>query len=213
MNKKLDDSLILPQFSQLLPLITQKRIIRTINKYFVNIIKINYMNIYFSNDTNEFIYYDLNLHCSDGTSSAFCHIKGKDLSELKKLNIDINSYLKNRNNTDRNLITVFPTFDDDIQLIILGKPILESLKELSFLYIYENINELKKTENIQENKEEKFLKFDTILTKNEFIPINGTFLKNSKDLEPIPVIKILKYMTLDEYIKFIELKKNLKSDI
>ena len=59
----------------------QNKVTRTVNKYFVNIIKISYMNIYFSKDTNDFIYYDLYLHCSDGTSSAFCHIKGKELSE------------------------------------------------------------------------------------------------------------------------------------
>ena len=153
------------------------------------------MNIYFSNDTNDFIYYDLYLHCSDGTSSAFCHIKGKDLSELKKLSININPYLNNRNNNERNLMTVFPTINDEIQLIILGIPILEGLKELSFLYIYENINELKKDENIQNNKGQQFLKFDSILTKNEFIPINGTFLKNSKTLEPIPVIKVLRFLS------------------
>ena len=121
------------------------------NKYFVNIIKINYMNIYFSKD-NEISYYDLYLHCSDGTSSAFCHIKGNDSSELKRLNININSYIYNRNNNERNLITVFPLINEDIQLIIIGKPILEGLKELSFLYIYENINELKKYEKNQKDK-------------------------------------------------------------
>ena len=213
MKKKLDDSLIQSQFSQLLPLVVENKIIRTINKYLVNIIRINYMNIYFSKDTNEFAYYDLYLHCSDGTSSAFCHIKGNNLSELKKLNINVNPYLNNRNNSDRNIITVFPSIDEDIQLVILGKPILEGLKELSFLYIYENINELKKDENNQKEAEEQFIKFDLLLTKNEFIPINGTFIKNSKSLEPIPVIKVLKYMTLDEYIKFIEQQKNLNNDI
>ena len=212
-NKKFNDSLMKSNFSQFIPLIMQNKITRTVNKYFVNIIKICYMNIYFSNDTNDFIYYDLYLHCSDGTSSAFCHIKGKDLSELKKLGININPYLNNRNNNERNLMTVFPTINDEIQLIILGIPILEGLKELSFLYIYENINELKKDENIQNNKSEQFLKFDSILTKNEFIPINGTFLKNSKTLEPIPVIKVLRFLTLDDYIKFIEQEKNMNNDI
>ena len=212
-NKKLDDSLIQTKFSQLLPLIMQNKVTRTVNKYFVNIIKISYMNIYFSKDTNDFIYYDLYLHCSDGTSSAFCHIKGKDLSDLKKLNVNINPYLNNRNNDETNLITVFPTINDEIQLIILGVPIPQGLKELSFLYIYENINELKKDENMHKNEDEKFHKFDSILTKNEFTPINGTFLKNSKSLEPIPVIKVLKFVTSDEYINFIEQKKNINNDI
>ena len=109
------------------------------------------MNIYFSKD-NELSFYDLYIHCSDGTSSAFCHIKGKDSSELKRLNININSYIYNRNNTDRNLITVFPQINEDIQIIIIGNPISEGLKELSFLNIYENINELKKYENFSEEK-------------------------------------------------------------
>ncbi len=191
----------------------QNKVTRTVNKYFVNIIKISYMNIYFSKDTNDFIYYDLYLHCSDGTSSAFCHIKGKDLSDLKKLNVNINPYLNNRNNDETNLITVFPTINDEIQLIILGVPIPQGLKELSFLYIYENINELKKDENMHKNEDEKFHKFDSILTKNEFTPINGTFLKNSKSLEPIPVIRVLKFVTSDEYINFIEQKKNINNDI
>ena len=212
-NKKMNDSLIQTKFSQLLPLIMQNKVTRTVNKYFVNIIKISYMNIYFSKDTNDFIYYDLYLHCSDGTSSAFCHIKGKDLSDLKKLNVNINPYLNNRNNDETNLITVFPTINDEIQLIILGVPIPQGLKELSFLYIYENINELKKDENMHKNEDEKFHKFDSILTKNEFTPINGTFLKNSKSLEPIPVIRVLKFVTSDEYINFIEQKKNINNDI
>ena len=211
LNKKFDDSLIQSSFSQLLPLINENKIIRTINKYLLNVIKINYLNIYFSNENNEFAYYDLYLHCSDGTSSTFCHIKGKDLLALKKININIYPYLNNRNNGDRNLITVFPSINTDFQLIILGKPNLERLKELSFLYIYENINELKT--NIKNNTQENFIKFDTLLTKNEFSPINGTFLKNSKTLEPIPVIKVLKFMTLDEYIHFIELQKNRNNDI
>ena len=212
MNKKIDDLLTYSNFSQLLPLITQNKIIRTMNKYFVNIIKINYMNIYFSKD-NEISYYDLYLHCSDGTSSAFCHIKGNDSSELKRLNININSYIYNRNNNERNLITVFPMINEDIQLIIIGKPILEGLKELSFLYIYENINELKKYEKNQKDKNNQLNQFDLLLTKSEFVPINGTFIKNSKSLEPIPVIKVLKFMTLNEYINLIELQKNSIKDI
>ena len=91
MNKKLDDLLTYSNFSQLLPLITQNKVIRTFNKYFVNVNKINYLNIYFSKD-NELSFYDLYIHCSDGTSSAFCHIKGKDSSELKRLNIN-NTFL------------------------------------------------------------------------------------------------------------------------
>ena len=66
---------------------------------------------------------------------------------------------------------------------------------------------------MHKNEDEKFHKFDSILTKNEFTPINGTFLKNSKSLEPIPVIRVLKFVTSDEYINFIEQKKNINNDI
>ena len=83
--KKLNDLLIQAEFSQLLSLVYQNKIVRSINKYLVTIIKLNYMNIFFSN--NNELSYDLCLQCSDGTSSAFFHIKGKDFSELKKLGI------------------------------------------------------------------------------------------------------------------------------
>ena len=72
---------------------------------------------------------------------------------------------------------------------------------------------MKKYESNQNDKNIQLNKFDLLLTKNEFVPINGTFIKNSKSLEPIPVIKVLKFMTLDEYINFIEMQKNMNKDI
>ena len=72
---------------------------------------------------------------------------------------------------------------------------------------------MKKYENFREEKKINLNKFDLLLTKNEFIPINGTFIKNSKSLEPIPVIKVIKFMTLNEYMTFIELQKKTRKDI
>ena len=210
--KKLNDLLIVSPFSQLMSLISSNKIVRTINKYLVSIIKLNYMNIFFSKK-NE-ISYDVCLHCSDGTSSAFAHIKGKDFSELKKLGININSYSYQNNNNENNLKTIFPDINNDSQLVILGTPFLSGLKELSFLDIYENINELKKYEKINSNskKQSALFNFDILMTKNEFTTFNGTFLKNSQFIESIPVIKILKFWVFDEYINLLEINK-INNDI
>ena len=210
--KKLNDLLIVSPFSQLMSLISSNKIVRTINKYLVSIIKLNYMNIFFSK--NNEISYDVCLHCSDGTSSAFAHIKGKDFSELKKLGININSYSYQNNNNENNLKTIFPDINNDSQLVILGTPFLSGLKELSFLDIYENINELKKYEKINSNskKQSALFNFDILMTKNEFTTFNGTFLKNSQFIESIPVIKILKYWVFDEYINLLEINK-INNDI
>ena len=210
--KKLNDLLIVSPFSQLMSLISSNKIVRTINKYLVSIIKLNYMNIFFSK--NNEISYDVCLHCSDGTSSAFAHIKGKDFSELKKLGININSYSYQNNNNENNLKTIFPDINNDSQLVILGTPFLSGLKELSFLDIYENINELKKYEKINSNskKQSALFNFDILLTKNEFTTFNGTFLKNSQFIESIPVIKILKFWVFDEYINLLEINK-INNDI
>lgn len=210
--KKLNDLLIVSPFSQLMSLISSNKIVRTINKYLVSIIKLNYMNIFFSK--NNEISYDVCLHCSDGTSSAFAHIKGKDFSELKKLGININSYSYQNNNNENNLKTIFPDINNDSQLVILGTPFLSGLKELSFLDIYENINELKKYEKINSNskKQSALFNFDILMTKNEFTTFNGTFLKNSQFIESIPVIKILKFWIFDEYINLLEINK-INNDI
>ena len=210
--KKLNDLLIVSPFSQLMSLISSNKIVRTINKYLVSIIKLNYMNIFFSK--NNEISYDVCLHCSDGTSSAFAHIKGKDFSELKKLGININSYSYQNNNNENNLKTIFPDINNDSQLVILGTPFLSGLKELSFLDIYENINELKKYEKINSNskKQSALFNFDILMTKNEFTTFNGTFLKNSQFIESIPVIKILKFWVFDEYINLLQINK-INNDI
>ena len=95
-----------------------------------------------------------------------------------------------------------------MQLIMVGIPFLGGLKELSFLDIYENINELKKYEKKSNNNSKKIalFKFDILMTKNEFTTFNGTLLKNSKSIESIPAIRVIKFLTFDEYINLLELK-------
>ena len=200
-NKKNNNLFIQTNFSQLLPLITQNKIIRYLQKYIVNIEKINYINLYFKNDSDEITNYDGCIQCSDGTCSGFFYIKGKDISELKKLKINIYQYNINKSNSDKK--TIFPNVDDNIcnQLIIIGHPIMEGRKEIPFLELYENINDLKDEKNAEKN----FLKFDLLLTKNEFTVINGSFLKRSKQLEAVPIIKVIKLNTLEEYIYLHEL--------
>ena len=209
-NKKLNNFLIENQFSQLLILVEQNKIIRTIKKYFVTIDKINYINLYFSDDLHGICYYDGTLECSDGTSTAFLKIKGNDISELKKLKININKndYEYNEINSDKK-ITIYPILEENIQLVIIGSPIMKNTKEIPFLDIYDNINVLKKPKN----KNDDLLNFDIMLTKNEFTIINGTFLKYSPQLKLIPIIKVIKYFDLDEYINLLESQKNKNDGI
>ena len=203
-NKKLNDILIQNQFSQLLSIVKNNKIIRTIHKYFVVIDKINYINLYISNETNEISYYDGLMQCSDGTSNGFLKIKGNDISNLNKLEINVNYYLNNNEMNINGKISISPYLDENIQLIVIGNPVMGGIKELSFVDIYENINILKKPTNNNDD----LIDFDLLITKNEFTTINGSFLKQSKQLEVIPIINVYKLFNLDEYINLVELQKN-----
>ena len=205
-NKKLNDFIIEEQFSQLLILVTQNKLNRKFQKYFVNIDKAIYINLYL-NESDEFSYYDGLFHCTDGTSSALLRIKRNNILELKNLKIihNLNKYNKINN---KKKINISHFEDINIQVVIIGNPIMENIKELSIIDIYENINILKKQNNI-----DNLLKFDLFLTKNEFTTINGTFSKFSSQIEAIPIIKVLKFITLEEYINLIELKKNFEERI
>ena len=209
-NKKINDILMHESFSQLLSLIKEYKLIRTLQKYFLIVNRINYINLYYSNEGNEIVNYDGLLQCSDGTSSGFFYLKGKDISDLKKLKININFYTANKT-ISNNRITIYPTINDMIQLIIIGKPFMEKSKEAEFLIVHDNINELKgiKDEKI---KRKYLFKFDLFMTKNEFSLINGAFLKQSKLLEEIPIIRVIKYYSLDEYINLKELNNNKLKD-
>ena len=205
-NKKLNDFIINEQFSQLLVLVTQNKLIRKIQKYFVTIDKIIYINLYL-NESKEISYYNGLLHCSDGTSSALLRIKGNNILELKKLQIIQNINLYNKLNNE-NKITISHFEDINIQLIIIGIPIMENIKELSIIDIYENIEILKK-----QNHMNNLINFDLLLTKNEFTNLNGVFSKYSSQLEAIPMIEVINIFPLEKYINLIELKKNIDERI
>ena len=192
-NKKINDILLKDCFNQLLSLITDNILIRTVQKYCVIVNRINYIHLYYSNEGNEIKYYEGLLECSDGTSNGFFHLKGKDLSDLKKLKININYYTANKTILN-NKLTIYPSINECIQLFIIGKPFMENNRELPFLLIRENINELKEIKD-EKIKKVYLNKFDLFMIKNEFGVINGSFLKKSKLLEEIPIIKVIKYFT------------------
>ena len=199
-NKKLNDFIINEQFSQLLVLVTQNKLIRKVQKYFVTIDKIIYINLYL-NESKEISYYNGLLHCSDGTSSALLRIKGNNILELKKLQIIQNINLYNKINNE-NKITISHFEDINIQLIIIGIPIMENIKELSVVDIYENIEILKK-----QNHMNNLINFDLLLTKNEFTNLNGVFSKYSSQLEAIPMIEVINIFPLEKYIIIIRFYK------
>ena len=196
-NKKLNDFLIENKFSQLIELVSQNKLIRTMRNYFVIIDKIIYINLYL-NESNEISKFDGLLQCSDGTSSALLKIKGDNILDLNKLKINLNNNIYKKQIDNK--ISIYPYLGETIQLIIIGNPIMEYIKELSILDIYEDINILKKTID-------NLIYFDFSLTKNEYTFLNGSFSKYSLKLKPMPIIKVYQFFNLDEYINLIEQKK------
>ena len=196
-NKKLSDFLIQNKFSQLIELVSQNKLIRTMKNYFVNIDKIIYIYLYV-NESNDIIKYEGLLQCSDGTSSAILRIKGNNILDLNKLKIDLNSNI-NSQKID-NKIRIYPLLNN-IQIVIIGNPIMEYIKDLSIEDIYEDINMLK-------NSNDNLINFDIKLTKNEYCILNGSFSKNSSLITPIPIIQVNSFFAIDEYISLIEIKKN-----
>ena len=196
-NKKLNDFLIENKFSQLIELVSQNKLIRTMRNYLVIIDKIIYINLYL-NESNEISKFDGLLQCSDGTSSALLKIKGDNILDLNKLKINLNNNIYKKQIDNK--ISIYPYLGETIQLIIIGNPIMEYIKELSILDIYEDINILKKTID-------NLIYFDFSLTKNEYTFLNGSFSKYSLKLKPMPIIKVYQFFNLDEYINLIEQKK------
>ena len=205
-NKKINDMLIKNHFVQLISLINCNKIIRCIYKFCVMIDKIFYINLYIKEQNNDFFiyFYDGLLQCSDGTSNGLLKIKGNNISDLNKFNININHYINNNMNI-RDKISISPYLEENIQMIIIGNPVMNGMKEISFEDMYDNINILKKSTN---NINDDLLDFDLLITKNEFTTINGSFLKQSKQLEVIPVIDVHYFFLLDEYINLVQLQKN-----
>lgn len=196
-NKKLNDFLIENKFSQLIELVSQNKLIRTMRNYLVIIDKIIYINLYL-NESNEISKFDGLLQCSDGTSSALLKIKGDNILDLNKLKINLNNNIYKKQIDNK--ISIYPYLGETIQLIIIGNPIMEYIKELSISDIYEDINILNKTID-------NLIYFDFSLTKNEYTFLNGSFSKYSLKLKPMPIIKVYQFFNLDEYINLIEQKK------
>jgi hypothetical protein len=199
-NKKLNDFLIHNQFSQLLPVVSQNKIIRIMQKYLVIIDKIYFFNLYL-NESKE-ISYDGLVHCSDGTSTALLRITGNNILDLKKLSIKLSNNIYHQLNLEKNA-RLCTSLNNIIQLIIIGNPVMENVKELSFLEIYDDINLLKNSKSYTD-----LITFDLLLVKNEYKNINGALSKYSTNLEIFPVIKVNNLFTLEEYINIIETEKN-----
>ena len=81
---------------------------------------------------------------------------------------------------------------------------MKNTKEISLLDIYDNLNSFKR----QNNNYNDLLNFDLYLTKSEFTSINGTFMKYSKNIEIIPLIKVINFFKLEEYFDIQESEKN-----
>ena len=199
-NKKLNDFLIHNQFSQLLPVVSQNKIIRIMQKYLVIIDKIYFFNLYL-NESKE-ISYDGLVHCSDGTSTALLRIAGNNILDLKKLSIKLSNNIYHQLNLEKHA-RLCTSLNNIIQLIIIGNPVMENVKELSFLEIYDDINLLKNSKSYTD-----LITFDLLLVKNEYKNINGALSKYSTNLEIFPVIKVNNLFTLEEYINIIETEKN-----
>ena len=199
-NKKLNDFLIHNEFSQLLPVVSQNKIIRIMQKYLVIIDKIYFFNLYL-NESKE-ISYDGLVHCSDGTSTALLRIAGNNILDLKKLSIKLSNNIYHQLNLEKNA-RLCTSLNNIIQLIIIGNPVMENVKELSFLEIYDDINLLKNSKSYTD-----LITFDLLLVKNEYKNINGALSKYSTNLEIFPVIKVNNLFTLEEYINIIETEKN-----
>ena len=204
-NKKLNDFLIHNQFSQLLPVVSQNKIIRIMQKYLVIIDKIYFFNLYL-NESKE-ISYDGLVHCSDGTSTALLRIAGNNILDLKKLSIKLSNNIYHQLNLEKNA-RLCTSLNNIIQLIIIGNPVMENVKELSFLEIYDDINLLKNSKSYTD-----LITFDLLLVKNEYKNINGALSKYSTNLEIFPVIKVNNLFTLEEYINIIETEKNKSEGI
>ena len=69
------------------------------------------------------------IKCSDGTSIGLLKINGNDISQLIKLGINLNDYAANSDKT----ISIYPNLKDNIQLIIIGNPIMKNSREKSVI--------------------------------------------------------------------------------
>ena len=197
-------------FSHLIQLTTENKLVRSLQKYLININSVMYINAHMINNN---IFYEGCLVGSDGTSSGFFLIEQDSVKNLFKFDSDFDNYIRNKlyqekkfqifpgrndyNFNEYNILKVYGT-----QVIIIGTPKMNRLMEISAQDMYDNISELKKYLGAsREQRIEGFLEFDTRLTKIEFSMINGSFSRKSDKLEKIPYIKSSYLFDIDDYLK------------
>ena len=211
-NSKIKNLFHMP-FNHLISLTTENNLVRSLQKYLININSVMYVNAHMINNN---IFYEGCLIGSDGTSSGFFLIEQDCVRNLFKFNAEFDNYIRNKLYQEKKF-QIFPgrndyNFDDynitkvyGSQVVIIGSPKMNRLMEISAQDMYESISELNKYSN--QNKEKRiegFLEFDTKLTKIEFSMINGSFSRKSDKLEKIPYIKSSFLFDMDDYIKLIQ---------
>ena len=211
-NSKIKNLFHMP-FNHLISLTTENYLVRSLQKYLININSVMYINAHMINNN---IFYEGCLIGSDGTSSGFFLIEQDCVRNLFKFNAEFDNYIRNKLYQEKKF-QIFPgrndyNFNENIitkvygnQVVIIGAPKMNRLMEISAQDMYDSISELNKYSN--QNKEiriEGFLEFDTKLTKIEFSMINGSFSRKSDKLEKIPYIKSSFLFDMDDYIKLIQ---------
>ena len=211
-NSKIKNLFYMP-FNHLISLTTENNLVRSLQKYLININSVMYVNAHMINNN---IFYEGCLIGSDGTSSGFFLIEQDCVRNLFKFNAEFDNYIRNKLYQEKKF-QIFPgrndyNFDDynitkvyGSQVVIIGSPKMNRLMEISAQDMYESISELNKYSN--QNKEKRiegFLEFDTKLTKIEFSMINGSFSRKSDKLEKIPYIKSSFLFDMDDYMKLIQ---------
>ena len=196
-------------FSHLISLTTENKLVRSLQKYLITINSVMYINAHMINNN---ILYEGCLVGSDGTSSGFFLIEQDSVKNLFKFDSEFDNYIKNKLYQEKKF-QIFPGRSDynfneynilkvyGSQVVIVGTPKMNRLMEISPQDMYDSISELKKYLGAnREQRLEGFLEFDTRLTKTEFSMINGSFSRKSDKLEKIPYIKSSYVFDIDDYL-------------
>ena len=175
-------------FSHLISLTTENKLVRSLQKYLITINSVMYINAHMINNN---ILYEGCLVGSDGTSSGFFLIEQDSVKNLFKFDSEFDNYIKNKLYQEKKF-QIFPGRSDynfneynilkvyGSQVVIIGTPKMNRLMEISPQDMYDSISELKKYLGAnREQRLEGFLEFDTRLTKTEFSMINGSFSRKS----------------------------------
>ena len=205
-------------FSHLISLTTENKLVRSLQKYLITINSVMYINAHMINNN---IFYEGCLVGSDGTSSGFFLIEQDSVKNLFKFDQEFDNYIRNKLYQEKKF-QIFPGRSDynfnkynilkvyGSQVIIIGTPKMNRLMEISAQDMYDSISELKKyMGGNREQRLEGFLEFDTRLTKTEFSMINGSFSRKSDKLEKIPYIKSSFVFDIEDYLKLTKNEDNI----